>query len=313
MKIGTSLLMLALAVLAAFGGWQYARTSEARAAGRAAAEQNASLTALLAELRASQAQSADEMAALRADLARLASEHQRAPVPDVDAAVARWMEEHAPALAASTGAASAAAPGAAPASATSASGKTPDWIGWPAADIAAKLLDPNLSDDERQVLWDQLKKAGRLDELVALFEKRVEEDPKNPDKRVELGMAYVQKILEAGNSPLAGVWATKTDKAWDAALELDPKHWNARFAKAIGLSFWPPIFGKQKEAIEHFEILVAQQAEAPLDPKFQQTYLLLGNLYQQSGQYDKAAATWKKGAALFPGDPELAQKLGAPK
>ena len=308
MKIGTSLLVLALVIAAAFGGWQMTRVQVARAHERDAQAENAALSNQLGELRDAQARAAGELAALRADLSRLSSERERAPVPDVDAAVARWMAENRPALASEQTAASAAA---APATAAKA-GASADWVSWPADDVAAKLLAA-ADDDERQLLWEELKKAGRLDELVAWFEHEVEKDPKNPDKHVELGMAYVQKILEAGNSPLAGTWAVKTDRAWDAALELDPKHWDARFAKAIGLSFWPPIFGKQKEAIDHFEILVAQQEESPLEPQFHQTYLMLGNLYQQSGQYEKAAAIWKQGAALFPGDPDLAQKIAASK
>lgn len=170
------------------------------------------------------------------------------------------------------------------------------------------LIDPALSEMDREELWKQIKDAGRLDEAVAWFEKRAAEAPNDPDAQVELGTAYVQKILEAGGGPLAGKWAMKADKAWDRALELDDHHWGARFRKAIGLSFWPPIFGKQGEAISHFETLIAQQEAGASQPHFAETYKLLGNMYVQAGKADQAAALWKKGLELFPNDADLFAK-----
>lgn len=163
--------------------------------------------------------------------------------------------------------------------------------------------------DEQQALWKEIREAGLLDEVVAEYEARAESDPKNPELKVDLGQAYLQKIFEAGQGPEAGKWAMKADKAFDGALALDANHWEARFTKATSLSFWPPLFGKQGEAIHHFEILVEQQAGQASQPQFVQTHLALGNLYQQSGQLEKAKAAWQQGLALFPGDAELAKKL----
>jgi tetratricopeptide (TPR) repeat protein len=126
---------------------------------------------------------------------------------------------------------------------------------------------------------------------------------------VELSEAYVQKIFEAGGGPMAGVWATKSDKVLDEALELDPHHWEARFTKAVGLSFWPAVFGKQGESIAQFETLITQQEAGPTKPQFANTYLLLGNLYLQSGKNDLAIATWQKGAGLFPDNTSLMTQL----
>jgi tetratricopeptide (TPR) repeat protein len=164
---------------------------------------------------------------------------------------------------------------------------------------------------EAQALWKEVREAGFLDEVVADYEARAAADPKNPERQHELGMAYLQKIFAAGQGPEAGVWATKADRAFDAALALDSNHWDARFYKATSLSFWPPIFGKQAEAVRQFEILVEQQASSPSEPRFAQTHLWLGNLYEQTGQMEKAKSAWERGLALFPGDEELAKKLEA--
>ena len=77
----------------------------------------------------------------------------------------------------------------------------------------------------------------------------------------------------------------------------------------MSLSFWPPVFGKQTEAIKHFEILVAQQANQPTRAGYAETHVLLGNLYQQIGDKQKAISTWKTGLGLFPDNPELAQQI----
>lgn len=177
-------------------------------------------------------------------------------------------------------------------------------------ELFAAILAAELGDDSSQALWDEAREAGMLDDLVALFEARAEERSNDPEAQVDVGHAYLQKIFEVGDGPAAGLWAGKADASFDRALALDERHWQARSSKAISLSFWPPIFGKQKDAISHFEVLRAQQEEGPLEDRYAQTYLLLGNLYHQTGQGAKAEETWRSGLELFPDDEELSGKLG---
>jgi tetratricopeptide (TPR) repeat protein len=219
----------------------------------------------------------------------------------VGAAVERWLAERGQPAAV-------AGDGASPASSDPA-GAADDGLPATVEGVVALLSDPSLSEDERQEIWQKLRDAKRLDAVVEWFEENAAEHASSPDAQVQVGEAYVAKIIEAGNGPLAGTWALKADAAWDRALELDPAHWDARFAKAIGLSFWPPIFGKQPEAIRQFETLLGYQEQAQLEPDHEQTYILLGNLYVQAGRTDDAQALWKKGLALFPQSAELAAKV----
>ncbi|QDU68698.1 tetratricopeptide repeat protein [Engelhardtia mirabilis] len=175
--------------------------------------------------------------------------------------------------------------------------------------LMAQILAANFGDVETAELWKRAIDEGLIDELVARFEARAAADPDNPDAQVELGGAYIQKIQEVGNSPLAGVWATKADGAFDRALELDEDHWGARMSKAVSLSFWPPIFGKQAEAVNQFEVLIDKQKQMPLDPSHEQPYLLLGNLYWQRGDSAKALAIWEEGLGFFPGSKDLSGAL----
>ncbi len=226
----------------------------------------------------------------------------RVDASSVDEAVARWFAEHPNAAQVESSQPSDGA------SAAKSAAKSKREV----QDVLAKLLDPSLSRDEKEKLWKEARDSGMLDALVAEFEARAAANPNDPKLRVDLGEAYLQKIFAAGsNGPEAGLWATKADKAFDAALELDPHQWQGRFDKAVSLSFWPPIFGKQAEAIHNFEILLDEQAALPKSAGFAQTHLLLGNLYLQSGNSAKAKEVWQAGLALFPDDAALAQKLAA--
>ncbi len=172
-----------------------------------------------------------------------------------------------------------------------------------------KLLAGNVDWDESQKLWKEIEAAGKLDEVVKMLEERAKARGNDPDAQVESGLAYLQKVFRAGGGPDAGVWATKADKAFDAALALDENHWMGRFQKAVSLSFWPPVMGMQTDSVKHFEILVGQQENAPPHEGFVHTYLMLGNLHLQMGAKDKAIATWQKGLAKFPDNAELQKKL----
>ena len=182
-----------------------------------------------------------------------------------------------------------------------------------AESLLAQLEDPELDEMERQTLWEKARKAGLLDAMVKTMEERVEREPNNPDLRLDMGKAYLQKIFEVGSGPMAGLWASRADAAFDAALELDPGHWEARFQKAVSLSFWPPAMGKQGQAIDEFETLIAQQNAGPKKESHAQTYLFLGNMYQQSGSMEKAVEAWQKGLDLFPGNQTLKQQIQSAK
>lgn len=220
----------------------------------------------------------------------------RTEVGGIDAAVARWMEEHGGADAEALeetvlgGANDLAATGS-------------------VSDIIAGLLGGALGDVATQELWQRLREEGRLDEVIAEFERLAELDPTNPDLQVDLGGAYLQKIFEVGAGPLAGVFGMKADEAFDRALEIDEHHWEARLTKAISLSNWPAFMGKSGEAIQHFEILIGQQQSGPANPAYAQSYYFLGNMYQQTGDAEKALEAWRRGLDRYPDNEMLLQQL----
>ncbi|MDA1260238.1 MAG: hypothetical protein O3A20_06400 [Planctomycetota bacterium] len=175
----------------------------------------------------------------------------------------------------------------------------------------AGLLSPFINSDSREQLWKAAHEAGMTEELIALVEARAKADPKNVALQFELANAYLQPIVQGEAIGIdAGTWSMKADQGYDAVLALDENHWEARFSKAISYSFWPPVYGKQQAAIDHFEILVGKQANMTPRPEFAQTYLFLGNMYEQSGNTAKAKEAWNLGIAAFPQDRDLRQRLG---
>lgn len=176
--------------------------------------------------------------------------------------------------------------------------------------LIGELLRADTGYEAEEALWAKIKAAGQLDAAIAQIEEMVGDDPQNADLQTDLGGAYLQKLFTVTEDPQKGVWALKADSAFDAALKVNPQHWDARFSKATSLAFWPPIFGKQGEAIANYETLVQQQeASGATKPEYAQTYVFLGNLYELQGKTDKANEIWNKGAGKFPGSAELKKKL----
>jgi tetratricopeptide (TPR) repeat protein len=214
-------------------------------------------------------------------------------------AVRAWLDAHRDEVAAGQNGGGAAAPAGAAPSAT----PEEDFD-----DLLGLLTNKRTPQSERQSLWQRARAAGLLDRMVAAFEERARKQPANPDAQVDLGNALLQKLFVVEDGPAKGTLAMKADAAFDKALELDERHWDARFNKAVSLSFWPPVFGKQGEAIQQFETLLAQQGDSAVRPEFAQTYMFLGNLYEQQGKSDQAMATWRRGLTAFPDDAELRKR-----
>ncbi len=171
------------------------------------------------------------------------------------------------------------------------------------------LVSPQASHQQKQEAWKQLRDAGKLDLAIADLEKRVASDPHVAEYPAALGNAYLQKCGLIKDVREQGILAMQADKLFDTALSLDPLNWDARFTKAVAMSYWPPMLNKGEEVIQHFQTLIQEQETQTPQPHFAQTYAWLGDQYQKAGQSDNAKAVWQRGAALFPADERLRTKL----
>ena len=153
--------------------------------------------------------------------------------------------------------------------------------------------------------------AGKLDQAIAELEKRTASDTNNADCPAALGHAYLLKCGTIQDVREQGILAMQADKLFDTALSLDPSNWDARFIKAVAMSYWPPNLNKGEEVIQHFQTLIQQQETQTPQPQFADTYAWLGDQYQKAGRADDAKATWQRGATLFPADEKLRTKLAS--
>ncbi len=287
MKNGNVLMVVLAAVCGIGGGVLGARFGAARgaevAATNASVAPEAHTTPAIAALEARQTAVERGIEELRLGLADVAALQRRAVAERVEApTIAREETRSATTTSAATGIAA----------------------------TMERLLAGDLDYEAEQAAWKEIADAGQLDELVARMEERAAARGNDPDAQTELGKAYLQKTFRAGGGPEAGLWATKADKAFDKALGVDDHHWESRFQKAVSLSFWPPMLGKQTDAVRQFETLVAQQEASGMKSKgYAETYLFLGNMHLQMGAKDKALGAWKQGYAQFPDNADLAKKL----
>jgi tetratricopeptide (TPR) repeat protein len=171
------------------------------------------------------------------------------------------------------------------------------------------LVSPQASYQQKQEAWKQLREAGKLDQAITELEQRTVNDPRNADNPAALGHAYLQKCGTIQDLREQGILAMQADKMFDTALNLDASNWDARFMKAVAMSYWPPNLGKGDEVIQHFQTLIQQQETQSPQPQFADTYAWLGDQYQKAGRADDARVVWQRGAALFPADEKLQTKL----
>ena len=124
-----------------------------------------------------------------------------------------------------------------------------------------------------------------------------------------LGQAYLNKCGTIKDVREQGILAMKADLTFDTALKVDPKNWDARFTKAVAMSYWPPEMNKSQEVMENFVTVVEQQEAQSTRPEYAQTYVWLGDQYKKAGYPDLARETWQRGARLYPNDGTLPKKL----
>jgi hypothetical protein len=173
------------------------------------------------------------------------------------------------------------------------------------------LVSREASHGQKQEAWKQAREAGKLDRVIVELEQRTAQNPQSAEYPATLGQAYLQKCGTIQDVREQGILAMQADKMFDTALGLDPSNWEARFTKALAMSYWPPMLNKGEEVIQHFQALIQQQESQTPQPQFAETYAWLGDQYQKSGRAAEARATWEHGVALFPADEKLRTRLAS--
>jgi tetratricopeptide (TPR) repeat protein len=169
---------------------------------------------------------------------------------------------------------------------------------------------------EKQALFDDLRKNGGLDAVIADLKQQAAQNPSDPEIPTTIGEAEINELRaiaenggQTANHDQMGILAMQADQEFDAALQIDPKNWEAQFVKYSTMYYWPASPQTDNQVVQNLSSLIDQQETMSANPAFAQTYVVLGNEYQKIGQSDKAMATWQLGAQEFPSDSTLQKKI----
>lgn len=150
------------------------------------------------------------------------------------------------------------------------------------------------------------------EQAVTLLREWLQAEPRAVEPRVRLAAAWMRCEIPLVGMMAAGTLIGRANALLEEALEIEPTHWEARFALAMSHLRTPEFLGRTPEAIRHFEILLRAQGEES-QPHHALTYLYLGDLYRRVGRVAEAEALWRRGADLFPGNRRFVERIaGAP-
>lgn len=174
---------------------------------------------------------------------------------------------------------------------------------------------PDMPDAEQEQFYRRLRTTGIVDELVTELEAAVERAPNDAAVRMQLADAYTAKLSTIPGGPEQGVWGGKAERQWQAVLERQPEHWEARFALGFNYSMYPSFVDRSAEAIEHLEVARRLLPSLPPEPRQADVFTALARMYQRQGKPDAARTALAEGLQRFPGDEGLLraqQQVGAP-
>lgn len=182
---------------------------------------------------------------------------------------------------------------------------------WTPAQLVDILAAPQSTYQQKQSAWKGFRDPRKLDEAIVDLEERTKNEPQYAEYPALLGRAYLQKAGITEDVREQAILGMKADQTFDAALSLDSSHWEARFMKAVGMSYWPAQMNKGPEVIERFTSLIQDQERQTPQPQFAQPYIRLGEEYRKAGQLDLAQQVWQRGASFYPENPDLQRKLAS--
>ncbi len=158
---------------------------------------------------------------------------------------------------------------------------------------------------------------GRHDRAIRFFRELVDRDPDALWPRMELSVAYVDKLPTCGGLAAIvckGTLARRSLDQLDAVIARHGDLWAPRYARGMNHLHWPRALRHTPRAIEDFEhcrrVGQAQRNDVGREPSYQvRTYILLGDAHAKNGSPTEARRAWREGLAAFPDSRELEDRL----
>jgi tetratricopeptide (TPR) repeat protein len=157
--------------------------------------------------------------------------------------------------------------------------------------------------------------SGRYDRSIEFFQELVAKEPDNTWARLELSVAYIDKIPSRGGIAAVvskGILARKSLDQLDRILAEQEASWLVHYARGMNHLHWPRALRHQDNAVADFRrCLELQRAEEGANGPgyYVRPYILLGDALAKDGSDNEARQAWRDGLRIFPGSPELRERL----
>lgn len=173
--------------------------------------------------------------------------------------------------------------------------------------IVALVALPHFAEAQDLVAQGrQAVAADKIDDAIALFEKAVATDAKNPAALAELGGAQVRKAPKVPLFERPG-WVQKGFRTLDEAVERFPDAYIVYVVRGISAASVPGLFNKTPVAVKDLTAVVVMKDKAPAavpDSVMGNVLLNLGRAYKKGGQVAEARAAWERAKKAYPAAPE---------
>jgi len=153
------------------------------------------------------------------------------------------------------------------------------------------------------------------DRAIRFFQKLVDQNPTDRDTRLELAVAYVDKIPSRGGIAAVvskGILARKSLDEMDRLLAESGDWWAAYYGRGMNHLHWPRALRHSDDAVADFRRCLELQRgkDGPEGPAhYIRTYILLGDALGKLGSHEEARTAWRQGLDLYPESGDLRERL----
>lgn len=162
----------------------------------------------------------------------------------------------------------------------------------------------------RQTVAAHPKTGGAVadfDKDIAFFDGLTKAHPTSANAFLNFGFAYVDKIPAAGAITQV-IQANNALTEFTKSIDLKPT-WIALYTRGNSYLYWPKIFRRADLGVADLEKAYEIQKKEPKKSYHVRVYISLGDGYWKTDNLDKAIAIWKEGAAAFPDNQGLKDRL----
>jgi tetratricopeptide (TPR) repeat protein len=156
---------------------------------------------------------------------------------------------------------------------------------------------------------------GKHDRPIAFFTELVARDPDDIGARLELSVAYVDKIPSRGGIAAIvskGTLARKSLDQLNWVIEQDDRSWIAHYGRGMNHLHWPKALRHTSDAVADFRRCLELQRgrDGEGGPHYyERTFVLLGDALTKNESYVEAREVWREGLERYPTSAELKLRL----